>query len=97
MLKYNEVNPLNVSGLRRVSHCPPHFHFIDFDLRSNEKAITDWVYENLSGRFYFGDQYNYNTTTHRLEMCKRLAFEIPGELSYFGLCIDSVNKSTWDI
>lgn len=97
MLKHNEVNPLNVFGLRRISHCPPHFHSIDFDLRSSEKIIADWIYENLSGRFYLGDQLNLNVETGKLTMCKRLAFEIPSELSYFGLFIDSINKSSWDL
>ena len=31
MIKNGEVNPLNVVGLRQLSHCPAHFETIAFD------------------------------------------------------------------
>jgi hypothetical protein len=43
MLKYGEINPLNVFGLRRVEHCPPHFEQVHFNLHVNDKKITDWI------------------------------------------------------
>ena len=55
MLKHGEINPLNVFGLRRMDHCPPHFEKVYFDLRTSEKHISDWIYEHLIGRFWFGD------------------------------------------
>lgn len=91
MLKHNEVNPLNVFGLRRLEHCPPHFEKLHFDLRATEKAITDWVYENLAGRFYFND--HYATTNGKLTLCKCIAFEDSSELSYFGLFLDTINTA----
>lgn len=84
------INPLNVHGLRRVEHCPPHFFRVEFDLATDEKDITDWVYTNLDGRFYFGDYYNIDTTGRRT-MCKVLAFENHSEATYFGLFMDQIN------
>mgnify|MGYP006269155891 CR=1 FL=1 len=94
MLKYNEINPLNVFGLRRMAHCPPHFETLVFDIRTTDKTITDWVYENLAGRFYFGDHY-YTTETKGVAMSKMIAFEDHSELSYFALFLDSINISSW--
>ena len=95
MHKAFEVNPLNVFGLRRVEHCPPHFEHITFDLRASEKAITDWIHENLRGRFYFGDYYLI-TDAGSVALCKSVAFEEPSELSYFGLFLDSINQSNFE-
>jgi hypothetical protein len=98
MLKHNEVNPLAVFGLRKLDHCPPHFTKIAFDLRTHDlKAITDWIWENLDGRFYFGDDYS-NGEGNGVAMQKVAAFEIPGEASYFTLILDTINthnNSVW--
>ena len=92
MLKQNEINPLNVFGLRRLEHLPPHFELMTFDLRGNEKVISDWIFENLAGRFYLGDHF-VSTEGGSVALCKCAAFEVPGELSYFGLLLDSINRS----
>jgi hypothetical protein len=70
MLKYGEVNPLNVFGLRRLDHCPPHFTKIHFDLRTSFKDITDWVFENLEGRFYANDSFSEDITVSVLKIVK---------------------------
>ena len=90
MLKHNEVNPLSVFGMRRMDHCPPHFVAMRFDTRTQDKTITDWIYEHLEGRFYFGDDY-YNTPSGSVQMNKIAAFELPGEASYFSLILDTIN------
>ena len=90
MLKYGEVNPLNVFGMRRLDHCPPHFTEVKFDLKTNLKRITDWVYENLEGRFYADD--SYTEIDGRVQMQKCLAFENPAEASYFALFLDKINS-----
>jgi hypothetical protein len=91
MLKYGEANPLAVFGLRELEHCPPHFIAVDFDCSTNEKTITDWIWSNLSGRFYFGDYY-YKNTDGNVVLTKRAGFEIPGEASMFCLILDTINK-----
>lgn len=95
MLKYGEVNPLAVFGLRRVEHCPPHFTKVEFDLRTMEKTIADWIWANLSGRFYYGDMYYIDGTSVAFHKCA--AFEIPGEASMFGLILDQINKNDFTL
>jgi len=94
MLKYGEVNPLNVFGLRQLDHCPPHFTKVQFDLRCNVKKITDWVNENCDGRFFAGDAYVENPENKHIAMQQCVAFEIPGEASHFALILDKLN--TWE-
>jgi hypothetical protein len=91
-----EINPLNVHGLRRLEHCPPHFLQVCFDLHTDERNITDWVYTNLTGRFYFGD-YVLVDSAGKKSMCKMLAFEIHSEASYLGLFLDTINKSSLEL
>lgn len=93
MLKYGEVNPLNVFGLRRLDHCPPHFVEVKYTLQCSEKKITDWIIENLEGRFYAGE--SYTEENGHIHMIKSAAFEIPGEASMFALILDKLN--TWEM
>lgn len=86
MLKHGEVNPLNVHGLRQLDWCPPHFEQVKFESYVNETQLANWLFENLSGRFYIGQDDSEN---------KRqvlVAFESPGEASYFSLCLSSINQ-----
>jgi hypothetical protein len=92
MTKQFQVNPLNVHGLRILDHCPPHFYAVDFDLSCSAKKISDWIYENLSGRFYFGEVFSHNSTSGQTSMHRRAAFEIHGEASYFALVLPDINK-----
>jgi hypothetical protein len=96
MLKYGEANPLTVFGLRRLEHCPPHFVKVEFDLRVQEKAIADWIWANVTGRFWYDDLY-YTSDSGSTEFRKCAAFEIPGEASMFALILDTINtyNSDW--
>jgi hypothetical protein len=91
MLKYGEVNPLAVFGLRQLDHCPPHFTRVDFNLATQEKIISDWIWTNCAGRFWIGDRY-YKTNEKLVEFSKCAAFEIAGEASMFALILDQINK-----
>jgi hypothetical protein len=93
MLRTDTVNPLNVFNKRRLNHCPPHFLPIYFDLRVNEKVITDWIYEHLSGRFYFDSQYQMQDKPI-IQQCA--AFENHQEASYFSLLLTDLNKSNYN-
>lgn len=92
-LKYGEVNPLVVFGLRRMTHCPPHFEPVYFDTKVVDKVITDWVWENLDGRFYYGDHFQ-TTPGGSIALQKVIAFEENSEASYFCLTLDSINSSS---
>jgi hypothetical protein len=96
MLKHGEVNPLNVHGLRRIEHCAPHFTTVNFDLRVREKNISDWIYENLEGRFWFGNRY-YQIESGSTTVNHCVGFELPEEASYFLLLLDQINKSNVDM
>lgn len=89
MLKHGEINPLNVSGHRQLTHCPPHFCRVVFDLATKEKNISDWVYENLQGRFWIGQVFDDDS---KMKAC--VAFEVHSEASYFSLFLDQFNA--WD-
>lgn len=89
-MKLQTVNPLNLFNLRRVEHCPPHFYGVDFDLYGNDKKIADWIYEHLSGRFFLGDV--WSAKADRRQICKRAAFEIHGEATYFAIQLNDINK-----
>lgn len=92
MLKHNEVNPLTVFGLRRMGHCPPHFSTMTFDVKVNEKVISDWIWEHLTGRFFIGDAYIQQDGNTHIQIEKQVGFEIQGELSYFSLMLDTINS-----
>lgn len=91
MLKNSEPNPLVIHGLRQLTHCPPHFSSVTFNLYVREKDISDWVYENLEGRFYFG-QIDVKTDSGRYSRQCHIAFEIGGEASYFALYLTQINS-----
>jgi hypothetical protein len=95
MLKYGEANPLAVFGLRELDHCPPHFTPVYFDLRSNQKAISDWIWTNLMGRFWYGDFYSKMSDDTTVQLQKCAAFEIPGEASMFALMLDQINQGSY--
>lgn len=94
MLRDGEANPLVVHGLRELDHCPPHFIKVKFDSRCSRKQITDWIWENFQGRFWFDDFY-YPNDSGSVAMTACAAFEIPGEASMFSLCLDQI-QSTHD-
>ena len=94
MLKLNDINPLSVFGLRQLDHCPPHFAVMKFDICTLEKVITDWIWENLEGRFFFGDDY-IGTPGESLVMQKMVGFELLSEASYFSLLLSTFNVTNY--
>lgn len=90
MIKHGEVNPLDVFDLRQVNFCPPHFEKIAFDIRTSEKVIRDWIFENCEGRFFLGDMVAPNETGAPV-MHKVAAFERHSEATYFGLFLPTIN------
>lgn len=88
-----EINPLAVFGLRELDHCPPHFTQVRFELRTDIKYISDWIWENLQGRFWLG-QYCYSVSpdSDSVGTCYCAAFELGSEASYFSLILDTINQ-----
>jgi len=90
LLHNQTINKLNAHSLRRVSHCPPHFQKIFFDLGTGEKNITDWIYENLDGRFYAQNMVMLANALSYMSFC--VAFESHQEATYFSLFLIQINQ-----
>ena len=91
MIREGTINPLNVHDLRSVGLCPPHFVKVVVELKTTTKVLTDWIYENLEGRFYTGSYYEKKGSNY--DLMSVFAFEIPAEASYFAICLDQINKA----
>jgi hypothetical protein len=93
MIVNYQPNPLNKLGLRQLDFCPPHFFPVVFDLKGTSKKISDWVWEHLSGRFFYGEIYLANEeNNYKPTLQKVVAFEIHSEASYFSLMLNDINK-----
>ena len=85
MIKKGKINPLEVFGIRRVNYCPSYFESAKLKMQYNlNNAITQWVEDNLSGRYYIGQTVVLNEE-NGIEVRLKLAFEKESELSYFML------------
>lgn len=93
MIGNKDINPLNVFGLRKMEHCPPHFQQVTFKSKVNNATIENWIYDNLSGRFYFG--YVYQAGESTVESYTLIGFEEQAEASYFMLCLDSIQATEY--
>ena len=84
-MKLKDPNPLDVLGLRRVQFCPPHFATVDVPRKYNiDRAICDWIEDNLSGRYFFGNTIGFDTMKN-LSQFNKVGFEQEKELSFFML------------
>ena len=96
MLKHGEANPLNIHGLRQLSWCPPHFEQVVFLSYVAPKIISDWIYENLEGRFYHGDIDVARTPGGKIiDRQTLVAFESHSEATYFSLYLPQINPETY--
>lgn len=85
MAKKDSVNPLNVLEVRRVEFCPPYFESITISPTYNlARALNDWIYENLSGRYYIGQTVDIGDSQGTKQKIK-VGFENPTEMSFFML------------
>jgi hypothetical protein len=65
---------------------------VHFEPYATEKQITDWLYENLEGRFYVGSIDIARTPGGKpIDRNLLVAFELPAEASYFSLVLPSIN------
>jgi len=87
-----DPNLLNVFDLRRVYHLPPHFEKVIVKKHISEKQLSDWIYENLHGRFYIGDVDVRENEDNKKSITRYtvVAFEEASEASYFSLFVDKI-------
>lgn len=94
MIKFGEPNPLNVFEMRRLDFCSPHLERVNFDAKVHDKILIDWIYENLSGRFYYNDEL-VEMPNGLVTAQKCAAFEIHSEASFFCFALENLNKSSF--
>lgn len=83
-LKNDKINPLNALDIRKVTFPAVHFHYILLDKCSTNllRNLDDWIYNNLNGRYYIGQDLildKNNTFTY----VPKIGFEIEKEISFF--------------
>jgi hypothetical protein len=82
MLSLDKINPLNVLGCREVGDPPPHFHYLNIDLKYNMiVSLKQWIYENLRSRFYLGESLQLANNHFVIQI--KIGFEEPKEVSFF--------------
>lgn len=78
-----KINPLNVLQARRLSFCPPYFEIVDIETGYNiAKAVDEWIFYNMSGRYYIGLSLGYEPNVHQR---LKIGFEKSSDMSYFML------------
>lgn len=78
------VNPLNVLGLRRLSHIPPHFAKITTTKLDKKENIDIWIYQRLDSRYCIRNSYLVNQDKKLIEVLE-IGVEDPKELSMLTL------------
>jgi hypothetical protein len=85
MSKTAKVNPLDVFDLRRVDFCPPFYNTVNIDPGYNlVNALDEWIYQNLSGRYYIGPCVDLDNDGNIKKRVK-VGFETEREMSFFML------------
>ena len=60
------------------------------------KTISNWIYENLEGRFYLGDVDVARTPGGKIiDRQSLVAFETPSEATYFSLYLPQINPEEY--
>ena len=70
---------------RRVKFCPPNFATFEVERTYNlEKALVNWIEDNLTGRYYFGLDVKLDKE-HAFHPVFKIGFESHKEQSFFQL------------
>ena len=75
-----KINPLNVLGMRRLNHIPPHFASLNLKDDFNLDEIDDWIYSNLDSRYCIKKGQSVNEQNKLIEVIE-IGVEEPKELS----------------
>jgi hypothetical protein len=83
-IKNGKPNPLNFLDLRRVHFPARHFHFTTLEKYNPTlvKKIDEWIYSNLNGRYYVGQDIALDRTNTIVYVTK-IGFEQEKEISFF--------------
>lgn len=78
------VNPLNVLGLRRLSHIPPHFAKMSTTKIDKMEELNNWIYSRLDSRYCIKKSYVLDQNKKLAEVIE-IGVEDPKELSMLTL------------
>lgn len=78
------VNPLNVLGLRRLTHIPPHFAKMTTSKVDKFDIIENWIYTRLDSRFCMKKINKVDDDKKIVEVIE-IGVEDPKELSMLSL------------
>ena len=78
------INPLNVLGLRKLSHIPPHFAKMTSKNIDKIDLIDSWIYTRLDSRYCVKKSYVLDQNKKMVEVVE-IGVEEPKELSMFSL------------
>lgn len=78
------VNPLNVLGLRRLSHIPPHFAKMSTAKTDKLEQLNNWIYSRLDSRYCIRKAFVLDQNKKLVEVLE-IGVEDPKELSMFTL------------
>jgi hypothetical protein len=83
MKNLDNLNPLNVTGVRKFSFLPPHLIPIDIKISKYKSKIDidEWINDNLSGRYWSGTI--TKLCDNKLILSNCVSFEEPIELTLF--------------
>ena len=90
-LNRNEVNPLSVLGLRKLSFIPEHFSKISIDNKSDIKLLDQWINYHLNSRYALKKTFEINETKKIAETIE-IGIEYPKELLMLTLGCPYVHK-----
>jgi hypothetical protein len=78
------INPLNVLGMRKLSHIPPHFAKMTNNNIDKIDLIDSWIYTRLDSRYCVKKSYILDQNKKMVEVVE-IGLEDPKELSMFSL------------
>jgi hypothetical protein len=90
-LNRNEVNPLSVLGVRKLSFIPEHFSKLSIDNKSDIKLLDQWINYHLNSRYALKKTFEINETKKIAETIE-IGIEDPKELLMLTLGCPYVHK-----
>lgn len=84
------VNPMNVLGLRRLNHIPPHFAKMSTKHIDRLEHIDSWIYTRLDSRFCV--KKSYVVEDKKLTEVLEIGVEDPKELTMLSLGCQYLHK-----
>jgi hypothetical protein len=90
-LSRNEINPLSVLGLRRLSFIPTHFARITVDIDVDIKILDYWINFNLNSRYSIKKTLRLDLSNKFIESVE-IGVEDPKELTMLTLGCPHLHK-----